>query len=83
MLVKLFTGIHHSRLQRQFPFQEFNTRFKTLLNDDIVLVTPSDHLIKDQKAYENALKKAIDYAKKDFLVTFSALRLHKLKVIQI
>lgn len=41
-----------------------------LKSDDIVLVTPSDHLIKDQKAYENALKKAIDYAKKDFLVTF-------------
>lgn len=41
-----------------------------LKSDDIVLVTPSDHLIKDQKAYENALKKALDYAKKDFLVTF-------------
>jgi mannose-1-phosphate guanylyltransferase len=41
-----------------------------LKSDDIVLVTPSDHLIKDQKAYENAVKKAIDYAKKDFLVTF-------------
>ncbi len=38
--------------------------------EEIVLVTPSDHLIKDQKAYENAVKKAIDYAKKDFLVTF-------------
>ena len=41
-----------------------------LKSDAIVLVTPSDHLIKDQKAYENAVKKAIDYAKKDFLVTF-------------
>ena len=41
-----------------------------LKSDDIVLVTPSDHLIKDQKAYENSVKKAIDYAKKDFLVTF-------------
>jgi len=38
--------------------------------DDVVLVTPSDHLIKDQKAYENVVNQAIAYAKKDFLVTF-------------
>ena len=28
----------------------------SLPKDEIVLVTPSDHLIKDEKAYENAIK---------------------------
>ena len=41
------------------------------LNDDeLVLVTPSDHLIKDEKAYENVLNKAKELALKDTLVTF-------------
>ena len=39
-------------------------------NDDIVLVTPSDHLIKDEKAYHEAILKAKDLASKDNLVTF-------------
>jgi len=38
--------------------------------DEIVLVTPSDHLIKDQKAYESSLKQAEDFAKDGYLVTF-------------
>jgi mannose-1-phosphate guanylyltransferase len=37
---------------------------------EIVLVTPSDHLIKKQKAYQEAVKKAVDFAKEGFLVTF-------------
>jgi len=39
-------------------------------SDEIVLVTPSDHLIKDKKAYQDAIQKANKLAKDDFLVTF-------------
>jgi len=38
--------------------------------DDIVLITPSDHIINNQKNYIKILKKAKELAKKDFLVTF-------------
>ncbi len=38
--------------------------------DDILIITPSDHLIEDNEAYENAMKKAIDLAKNDYIVTF-------------
>lgn len=38
--------------------------------EEIVLVTPSDHLIKEQKAYEQAVKEAERLAKEGFLVTF-------------
>ena len=38
--------------------------------DDIMLVLPSDHLIKDQIAYEKVLSKAKQFAQDDFLVTF-------------
>ncbi len=38
--------------------------------NEIVLVTPSDHLIKNQKAYVEAIKKAKNEAKKGSLVTF-------------
>lgn len=38
--------------------------------DEIVLVTPSDHLIKDEKAYKEALQKAKELAQQDNLVTF-------------
>ncbi|MDR2789681.1 MAG: mannose-1-phosphate guanylyltransferase/mannose-6-phosphate isomerase [Campylobacteraceae bacterium] len=38
--------------------------------ESIALVTPSDHLIKDEKNYKEALQKARDLAEKDFLVTF-------------
>ena len=38
--------------------------------DEIVLVTPSDHLIKDQKEYENVLSKAKKLATENNLVTF-------------
>ncbi len=38
--------------------------------EELVLVTPSDHLIKDEKAYEKALKEAKILAKEDNLVTF-------------
>ncbi len=42
----------------------------TLPREEIVLVTPSDHLIKDEAAYEAVLQKAKEAAQKDFLVTF-------------
>ena len=38
--------------------------------ETIVLVTPSDHLIKNQDAYKAVVKKAQDLAKEGFLVTF-------------
>jgi len=38
--------------------------------DEIVLVTPSDHLIKDEIAYDKVISRAIDLAKDDNLVTF-------------
>jgi mannose-1-phosphate guanylyltransferase len=38
--------------------------------DEIVLVTPSDHLIKDEKAYEKVLLRAKELANENFLVTF-------------
>jgi mannose-1-phosphate guanylyltransferase len=42
-------------------------------SDDILIVTPSDHLIQNQDAYENAIKEAVELAKKDFLVTFGVV----------
>ena len=39
-------------------------------SDEIVFVTPSDHLIKNTKAYEEALKQAKEYAKAGNLVVF-------------
>ena len=42
----------------------------TLHADDIVLVTPSDHLIKNREAYTTALGKAQKLAQDGFLVTF-------------
>ncbi|MAC85222.1 MAG: mannose-1-phosphate guanylyltransferase/mannose-6-phosphate isomerase [Arcobacter sp.] len=38
--------------------------------DEIVLVTPSDHLIKDEKEYAKVLEKAKELAEQDNLVTF-------------
>lgn len=38
--------------------------------DDLVLVTPSDHLIKDEEAYFKAVSEAKELAQKGFLVTF-------------
>lgn len=42
----------------------------TLAPDELVLVTPSDHLIKNQTAYETAVNSAIELAQQDQLVTF-------------
>ncbi|RXJ67419.1 mannose-1-phosphate guanylyltransferase/mannose-6-phosphate isomerase [Halarcobacter ebronensis] len=41
-----------------------------LPKDEIVFVTPSDHLIKNEIEYQKVVKKAIDLAKEDYLVTF-------------
>lgn len=41
-----------------------------LAYDEIVLVTPSDHLIKDEIEYEKVLKKAKEFARDNKLVTF-------------
>jgi mannose-1-phosphate guanylyltransferase len=42
----------------------------SLPKDEIVLVTPSDHLIKDEKEYKKVLVKAENLAKKNNLVIF-------------
>ncbi len=42
----------------------------SLDEDDLVLVTPSDHLIKNQSAYEAAVLTAKKLAEQDVLVTF-------------
>jgi mannose-1-phosphate guanylyltransferase len=42
----------------------------TLDYDEIVLVTPSDHLIKDEKEYEKVITKAKEFASENKLVTF-------------
>jgi mannose-1-phosphate guanylyltransferase len=41
-----------------------------LAPDEIVLVTPSDHLIKDRQSYTVAVKRAVNLASDDNLVTF-------------
>lgn len=38
--------------------------------DDILIVTPSDHLIENQGTYEETLRDGIRFAKEGFLVTF-------------
>jgi len=38
--------------------------------DDIVLVTPSDHLIKEQKTYEEVVNRAEVLAREGYLITF-------------
>ena len=38
--------------------------------DDVVLVVPSDHIIKDNKKFKEAVEKAKKLAKEDFIVTF-------------
>lgn len=39
-------------------------------HDDVVLILPSDHLIKDEIAYKKVVQKANELAQEDFLVTF-------------
>jgi mannose-1-phosphate guanylyltransferase len=38
--------------------------------DDILLVTPSDHLIQSSKSYYSSINKAVELAKQGYLVTF-------------
>ena len=38
--------------------------------EDILIVTPSDHIIDEMKAYNNAIAKAIAKAKDNYIVTF-------------
>lgn len=39
-------------------------------DDDILIVTPSDHLIEDMEAYQEAMNRAIELAQNDYIVTF-------------
>jgi mannose-1-phosphate guanylyltransferase len=38
--------------------------------DDILLVTPSDHIITDERAYADAIAEAVALAQQDYLITF-------------
>ncbi len=38
--------------------------------DDLVLVCPSDHLIKDSKAFVETVQSAVKYAEQNYMVTF-------------
>ena len=38
--------------------------------DEVVLITPSDHLIKNEVEYQNVINKAEEFANNNFLVTF-------------
>ncbi|MBS4040190.1 MAG: mannose-1-phosphate guanylyltransferase [Flavobacteriales bacterium] len=39
-------------------------------SEDLLLVSPSDHVIEDREAYLNAVEEAFHWASKDYLVTF-------------
>lgn len=39
-------------------------------SEEVVLVTTSDHLVKDEQAYNTAVKKACELANENYLVTF-------------
>lgn len=41
-----------------------------LKSDDVILVTPSDHIITNEDAYANAIAESIRLAKQGYLVTF-------------
>lgn len=41
--------------------------------DDVLIITPSDHLIQNKEAYEKSLLEAVELAKKDFVVTFGVI----------
>jgi len=38
--------------------------------DDILIVSPSDHLIENQQKYEESLRQGVQYAEEGYLVTF-------------
>jgi mannose-1-phosphate guanylyltransferase/mannose-6-phosphate isomerase len=42
-------------------------------NDDLMLVMPSDHIVKEEKRFIEAVKKATKIAKEGYLVTFGIL----------
>ena len=42
----------------------------TLSYNDVILVTPSDHLIKNEEEYAKVVAKAKEFAEENFLVTF-------------
>lgn len=42
----------------------------SLGKDDVMIVTPSDHMITNQELYSSSMKRAIELAKENYLVTF-------------
>jgi mannose-1-phosphate guanylyltransferase len=38
--------------------------------DDILIITPSDHIIDDRKAYEGSIQEAVEKAEQGYIVTF-------------
>jgi mannose-1-phosphate guanylyltransferase len=41
--------------------------------EDILIITPSDHIIKDDKTYEKAIREAVGKAAEGFIVTFGII----------
>lgn len=41
-----------------------------LEEDDVMLVTPSDHLVENQEDYKSAIEQGVEFAKMDNIVTF-------------
>jgi mannose-1-phosphate guanylyltransferase len=68
----------HSILNTQFLLEEIGRNTAPAIafaalesdEDEILFVTPSDHLIKDMDKYKAAVKKAEELAQKGYLVTF-------------
>lgn len=42
----------------------------SMSKDDVMIVTPSDHMIADEKRYKNSMERAVELAKDNYLVTF-------------
>lgn len=42
-------------------------------SEDVLIITPSDHLIQNQHAYEKSLLEGVELAKKGFVVTFGVV----------
>jgi mannose-1-phosphate guanylyltransferase len=42
----------------------------SLNKDDIMFITPADHMVENDKIYEKAISLAKEYAQKDYIVTF-------------
>jgi mannose-1-phosphate guanylyltransferase len=45
--------------------------------DDILIITPSDHIIDDMEAYETAIQEAVEKAAQGYIVTLGLCPLNR------